>query len=274
MATVAERLAEVEGKIASSWALKARIEYEIEFKERVKSEILIYTTKLAIAALMLLSGTGYLFIKSAVLEIYESENKRIISDLKEKYDNNLADEKLRFEWKRHHDYGKNYIYLTDVYWNSDIGDKQKKRALIEKHFSNANTYFLYAMRTDPQQATTYWELGELHYSYSKKYEQSDWFDPEKALYFYQQASKLYTEIEISHGWRADAYKAIGTIYFDLAQTTVKDNEITNNLVISREYISKARNDYVKAVPESREYNKDRLIEVDNLLMKLSKLLRK
>lgn len=272
MANIEERLAEIEGKIASSWALKARPEYEAEFKERIKGEVLAHTTKLAIAALIFLSGAGYLFIKSAVLDVYETENQKVISDLKAKYENNLADERARFEWKRYHDYGKNYIYLAGFYWNSGIGDEQKKKDMIAKQFSNAKTYFLYAMRADPQQATTYWELGELHYSYPKKYAQPDWIDTDKALRFYQQAAKLYTEAEISSGWRADAYRLIGKIYFEQVQTATKDNEANKNLAASRDYLSKARDDYVKAIPESRDYNKDGLVEVDDMLEKLPKLL--
>lgn len=271
MENIEERLAEIEGKIASSWALKTRSEYEAEFKERIKSEVLSHTTRLAIAALIFLSGAGYLFIKSAVLDIYQTENQKVISDLKAKYESNIADERARFEWKKHHDYGKNYIYLAGFYWDSEIGDEKKKKAMIAKQFQKAKTYFLFAMRADPQQATTYWELGELHYSYPKKYGQPDWIDTDKALHFYQQAAKLYTESEISKGWRADAYRLIGKIYFDQVRTATKDNEANKYLETSREYLSKALDDYVKAIPESREYNKDGLTEVDDMLQKLPKL---
>lgn len=272
MKNIEERLAEIEGKVASSWALKTCSEYEAEFKERIKSEALAHTTKLAMAALIFLSGAGYLFIKSAVIDVYQAENQKVISDLKAKYESNLADERARFEWKRHHDYGKNYIYLAGFYWDSGKGDEQKKKAMIAKQFSKAETYFWFAMRADPQQATTYWELGELRYSYPKKYGQPDWTDTGKALHYYLQAAKFYTEPEISKGWRADAYRLIGKIYFDQAQTATKDNEATKNLETSHEYLSKALDDYVKAIPESREYNKDGLTEVDTMLQRLPKLL--
>lgn len=270
MATIEEQLAKIEGQLASSWALKARSEYEVEVKEHIKNEILAYTTKLAIAALIMLSGAGYLFIKSAVHEVYATENQKVISDLNAKYENNLADERARFEWKRYHDYGKNYIYLAEFYWNSTAGDKNKNKALIAKQFSNANTYLLYAMRADPQQATTYWELGELHYSYAKQYEQPDWVDNNKALHFYQQAAKFYTETEISRGWRADAYRLIGKIYSSQAGGTSNGDEVKKSRETSLKYLSMAREDYANVIPESREYNKDRLTEVDTLLVKFPK----
>lgn len=267
MTNIDERLAEIEGKIASSWALKTRTEYEAELKDRIKSEVLAHATKLAIAALIFISGAGYLFIKSAVLDVYHDENQRVISDLKAKYESNLADERARFEWKRYHDYGKNYVYLAGFYWDSGLGDDQKRKAMIANQFSKAETYFSFAMRTDPQQATTYWELGELFYSYPRKYGQVDRINTDKALHFYQQAVKLYSDGEIAKGWRADPYRMIGKIYLEQAQKAVKEKEISEKISSSREYLSKARDDYVKAVPESRDYNKDGLAEVDEMLQK-------
>lgn len=170
MASLDERIAEIEAKMASSWALKTRAEYEVEFRDRVKNEVLAHATRLAIAALIFLSGAGYLLIKSVVTDVYQSENQKVVADLKSRYDINLAEERARFEWKRHHDYGKSYVYLALQEWNSAGLDDQKKKALIGTQFPIARTYFMYAMRADPQQATTYWELGELHYSYAKKYD--------------------------------------------------------------------------------------------------------
>lgn len=159
----------MEAQIASSWALRTRTEFETEFKDRIKNEILGFTVKVGISALILLGGAGYLFIKSANTEVYQGQNKQVISDLKAKYEENLAEERTRFEWKRQHDYGKNYIYLAEFYWNSEITNAEKKKTLISQQFSRAETYLNYAMRCDPQQATTYWEQGELHYTYPKKF---------------------------------------------------------------------------------------------------------
>jgi hypothetical protein len=267
MASVDERIAEIEGKMASSWALKTRAEYEGEFRERVKNEVLAHATKLAIAALIFLSGAGYLLIKSVVTDVYQSENQKLVADLKARYDNNLAEERARFEWKRYHDYGKSYVYLAGQDWNSGALDDQRKKSLVGTHFPIAKTYFMYAMRADPQQATTYWELGELHYSYAKKFEQPDWISVDKALHYYEQAAKLYTQTEIASGWRADAYRLIGKIYYEKAQAAAKP-EADKYLAVSRESFNNARSDYVKAIPESRDYNKDGLTEVDDMLVKL------
>jgi hypothetical protein len=266
--TADERLAKIEGQLASCWALYTREEYESQFRERVKNEVLSYVTKVGISILVLLGGAGYLFIKSAVLDIYENQNEKIISDLRNKYENNLADQRSKFEWKRNHDYGKNYIYLAEFYASSDI-KLDHKRKLLEKQFTRANTYFMYAVRADPTQATTYWELAELHYSYPHDYDAPAWIDQDRALYYYEKAANLYSEIEISRGWRADPYRLIGLIHLERARATNDVAAQNKEIASSQEYLIKARDDYMRAIPESRDYNKQHLEEVEDLIVKIN-----
>ena len=262
-----ERLAEIEGKLASSWALKTRTEYENEFRQYIKNELLSYTTKLVIAALVLISGAGYLFIKSAILEVYQSQNKELIDNLKAKYELNLGAERKRFEWRRHHDYGKTYIYFAKLYYDNFIGSNippQKKIELVSHQFDRAETYFEYAMRADPEEATTYWELGELYYTYAKDYGLPARVDPNKALYYYELAIKSYSDAEISKGWRGDPYRVAGKIYLEWAKDSSKNHETC--LSKAKEYLNAARGEYTKAIPESRDYNAERIKEVDDLLL--------
>lgn len=60
---------------------------------------------------------------------------------------------------------------------------------------------------------------------------------------------------------------MGKIYYEKAQAAGKP-DAEKYLAASRDAFKNARIDYVKAIPESRDYNKDGLTEVDDMLIKL------
>jgi len=125
------------------------------------------------------------------------------------------------------------------------------------------------MRCDPQQPTTYWELGELNYTYPKKWCRPELVDVTKAIYYYKLASKLYPEFDVLRGWRADAYRMIAKIELEKAKMTDNTEEAAKTRTTALEHLEKARDEYTNAIPESREYNKNNLAEVDEMRMELT-----
>jgi len=266
---VDERLAAIEAQLASSWALRTRTEYEADVRSRMKSELLSYVTTLVVSAFVLLGSAGYIFLRSAIVDVYHTENDKIIGDLRAKYDTDVLQQHTDFEWKRYDDYGKNYVYLAEFYSNSGVTD-ERKAELLRKQFSRAKIYFTYAIRTDPRQASTYWELGELYYSYPKEYGLPEWVDINRALNYYEEGSKLFSEAEVSRGWRGDTYRMIGRLKLEQAKALRKEDDISRLVSSAQEYLVRSRDDYVHAIPESREYNSQHAVEVDELLISLSK----
>jgi len=210
-----------------------------------------------------------LFMKAAVVDIYENENDKIVADLRQKYDNILTAQHAEFEWKRNHDYAKNYIYLAQFYANSDI-DPQKRQTLLNLQFQRASTYFLYALRSDPKQATTYWELGELRYTYARDYGELSWVDLDRAFDYYNQAVSLYTDTEVAQGWRGDPYLQMGKISVERAQEAKDPSAAAQQITIAKDYLTRAREEYKAAIPESRDYNQGHIDECENLLMEIEK----
>src|SRR4051794_1604330 len=103
------RLAAIEGKMASSWALQTKDDYEKTFKDGIKDDMRGFIVRLAISAVLVLGGVGYVFIKSAVTDAYESRNKEAIADLQRNYEARLKLDQTRYDWSRFHNYGKDLI---------------------------------------------------------------------------------------------------------------------------------------------------------------------
>lgn len=264
--TLEERIAKLEGRMASSWACQTRDEYETRLKDGVKQELISYVTKIVISGVIALGGAGYLYMKSAVTDVYQTENKKSIADLKARYETNLMDEQRRFEWERNHDYAKNYIYLAEFYFNSAL-ESNKKNRLVKKALDRANTYFEYAMRADTDQASTYFELGELNYTYPKKFNINSNVDISKAYTFYERSINLYTEAEVSEGWRADSLRMMGILRLTQASKVKEEEKKREMLNSAVNFLRKAQEEYAVAIPESASYNHQRMKEtIDNLVL--------
>ncbi len=80
-----EDVARLEAEIAGSWALKSRHEYEVGIREGLKSELSTYAAKIAIAAVIFVGGVGAIFIKSVIIDVYQSHNEKAISDVRSRY---------------------------------------------------------------------------------------------------------------------------------------------------------------------------------------------
>jgi hypothetical protein len=264
--TIEERLAELEGKAASSWALKAVPEYEAGLREQFKGEILNFNLKLAAGVLLALVGVGYVGIKTAILAVYEQKDQQTFAGLQSQFDQSLKELQAGTEWNKLHDYAKNYIYLADFDWNAypDENDRHKR---IKHDLDRAEHYFNLALRTDRQQATSYWELAELRYTYAMEYNAGT-LDRDAALSNYQRAIDSYSEPEIGKGWRAEALLKVGTIYSEKAEVAHDVKEKQNFKRLARNSLERAIHDYSHTVYESGEDTSKHSDQAKKLLLEI------
>lgn len=268
-----QRLSKLEGVIASSWATCTKDEYEKEFKSNCKQDIMIFVGRALVGITLFLAGVGYVYVKAVVSDVYDSKNKEVIAGLQSKYDAQAKLDKDRFEWQRNHNFGTNFIHLAEFYSHvkdEAIDASEKQKALAEV-FNKAEQYFQYALNHDMNQGSTYWELGQLHYSYPIKYGFGAFFNKDLAVSNYEEAIKHYTQDEIGKGWRADSYKMLGKIYLENSQTTTTANSQIEILNKAEEVLRKAKADYQSSIPESKKDNKPKVDEVDNLLADVTRL---
>lgn len=218
------------------------------------------------AAIALLAGAGFVFIKYAVNQTFQEENKELISKLESSYNKQITRTDDNFEWRRFHDYGKDYVYLAKLYSLAPL-DKADKEKHVHGLFSEANSYFKKSLAHGDMHASTYWELGELRYSYPMSMELTSEVDLLEAIRFYKEASTRYTSIEIEKGWRAEAYYKIGACYFDLAQDKSPDNKLLEEYKKhATEYLQKADNDYSKIHDQNDERTRSNIGHISKLLI--------
>jgi hypothetical protein len=263
--SIDERLAEIEGTLASSWALRTRDEYEADVRERLKMDLISYVTKLALAALIFLGGVGVLFVKSAIQDVYRAENDKVISDLRGRYDRILTEQNVKFEWKRHHDYAKSYIYFARFYADSEIkNDKIAER--IRGQIQKARMYLHFALDQDPTQAISYWELAETYNTYPKEFGDLTDVDLSLALENYSLAAAHYSVADVAKGWRADAYREIGKLYIDRSSSRARVAAAQDDVNLAYTYLQRAREEYQNAIPDSEFDRNAHLREVESLLI--------
>ena len=245
--TPAERVAELERQLARCLAFADRSAFETGFRRRVKKSLLRYVTGLVLVSLAIFCIVGYLFIKLATLDVFGSQHQQIIVDLSSRCDGSVLKGKKQFDWNKQHHYGAKYAALAEFYSRSPFGDQLGEQ--ISAIFARARTYLEYALRIDREQATTHFELGELDYSYPKKYKKSDLVKPDEALEHYRDAASFCSPAETARGLRADADRMIGTIYFDAAEKAHEPKPAWLFWKAS-EYLHLARREYAYA--ESNE----------------------
>src|ERR1700680_639754 len=121
-----ERLSKVEARLASSWALRPRSEFETDFRARIKRDLLLYAGGVIPTPMTVVWLGAYLFIRAATLDVYGSQHQQIISDLHQRSENSVAKGRTQFGWGKQHRYGAKYASLLDFYFRSYIGAKQKQ----------------------------------------------------------------------------------------------------------------------------------------------------
>jgi hypothetical protein len=272
-----ERIAKLEGRFANSWATHSREEYETAFRSSCNQEIMNYVTKVVIAAVLFLVGSGYFFIRSSIrsatLEVFHDKNEALIRELKSEVDKEINEARADYAWQRFHDYGIQYRYNAELFEKVPVTviPEAIKRKYYLRAFGKMAEYYNSALARDPKKGQSYYELAQLHYDLAEKFGLTDteFFRPEAALQEYQLASDYYDNFEKDLGWRADAYKHIASINLEKAEKSTDPRAKNEYTEKSSQYLEKAKHDYERA-QDSLDV-RDGLNETNTLLSRIESM---
>lgn len=260
-----ESLAKLRAEYANSWALHTKDDFELGFARDIRNEIQGTISKWAFGAVVLLLGAGALFIKYSVSQVFRDENEKLVTEFSEKYDRQLERLQDNFEWRRFHDYGKNYVYLSELYLDSPVEPLLKTERIVG-HLNTAEQYFLRALQHGDRHSSTYWELGELYYSYPLKLNVPRRLDPPKAIEHYGQAANRYTQIEIGKGWRAECYIRMAEAYLHMVKATEDGVSAQAHHGKAVELLNLASSDYAGMEDQSGPNNQKNMRRLQALLV--------
>lgn len=266
--TLEEKIAVIEARMKSHWALQTDEEFADSYIVKIRNELHSSILKMAIGAIVLLAGSGFVFIKYAVNEQFNSQNEKLKQRLERSYSAEVEKTYNNFEWRRFHDYGKDYVNLAELYSKSPI-EVEKKRQEVKKHLNEAEKYFRDALSHGDMHASTYWELGELYYTYRLDMGLMHEVDKVKAVQKYMDAANRYTEVEVSKGWRAEVYYRIGLVYWDLTDdSAISDQQRSGYIKQAKHYLELAKNEYSRFSHLTDDRSKDNIEGISDLLGKI------
>jgi hypothetical protein len=257
---LSKRIASLEGRFASSWACQTREEYEKAIKQDLKQEIIGYLVKISVGLLIFLGGAGTVLINLMIQSTYQRENAAMIKDLRARYDAHVNDDRTRLEWERFHNYGVAYRYLGELYSASPVPEDAKQKKL-QDILDRAKTYYELALRTDPKQPTTYFELGQIYHTYPIKFGVPSWIRDQDAINEYQRAIDYFTKDDVSRGWRAQAR----TMLAEVELNGVGSKPDKASLDAAEKQLQQARAEYASAISEVSSYNREYSATNDKLL---------
>ena len=246
---IEKKLVQLRAEYAGSWALHTKEDFEMGFRQEIRNEsqgsrndLQGALVRWAVGAIVLLIGAGYVYVKQAVTDVFKDQNTKLIAEFGEKYQAELAMQRDNFEWRRFHDYGKNYVYMAQLYFDSPISDESMKTKRVIYNLEEAQRYFNDALQHGNMHASTYWELGELSYSYPIRLNVPVRIDLRKAIGNYQQAAARYTQLEIDKGWRGEAYLKIANVLFELGEQKLSRSAKDPDFLEAKSYLKKASDD--------------------------------
>lgn len=259
-----ENIARLRGEYASSWALHTKNDFTKLFSQEIRNELQSKMLKWAIGVIALLAGTGAIFIKYTVIQTFKDENSKLVRELYQKDEAQASALQESFQWSRFHDYGKDQVYLATLYGDSPV-EPDLKLKRIAKALDEAEQYFLQALQHGKTHASTYWELGELAFTYPNSLSYTARIDVDKAIQRYQQAADRYTQPEIDAGWRAEAYLRIGKAYLYSARQSPENSHFASE---AKKMLLKASADFANLNDQSSSRRRDDIDETQRLLSQL------
>ncbi|HEY5813308.1 MAG TPA: hypothetical protein VIT23_11725 [Terrimicrobiaceae bacterium] len=265
-----ENIAQLRGEYASSWALHTKNDFTKIFSQEIRNEIQGKMLRWSLGLIALLAGSGVIFIKYTVIQTFKEENSKLVRELYQQDEAQAAALQENFQWSRFHDYGKDQVYLATLYGDSPVEPKLKVER-IGKALDEAEHYFLQSLQHGTRHASTYWELGELAFTYPLSLSYTPRIDINKAIQRYQQAADRYTQPEIDAGWRAEAYLRIGKAYLYSLNQSPENRYFASE---SQKMLLKAKADFASIKNQSSARTRDGVDEVQELLSELEKTLAK
>jgi hypothetical protein len=259
-----ERVAKIELRMKTHWALQSDQEFAETYVQRVRNDLTQSIAKMALGAVVLLAGSGFVFIKYAVNEQFSTENGKLIKKLEGAYDEKVEMTDSNFEWRRFHDYGKDYVNLAELYSLAPLETSLRDEKVRSK-LDEAARYFRKALAHGNMHASTYWELGELLYSYPLKMHLSAEVDRKQAIQHYLDAVDRYTKVEIAKGWRAEASYKVGAIYWELHGMETDEKKRANHREEAKRHLIEAKNGYAKIADQRDERTQSNIAAISRTL---------
>lgn len=258
-----EKIAVLRAEYAGSWALRTRDDFELGFVKEIKAELLGTMFKWALGTVVLLLGSGALFIKYTVIQTFREENDQLVHEIQKNTDRQVDLMNSSYEWRRYHDYGKDYIYLAGLYFDSPLDTTVKARK-VASNLDEAEGYFNKALRQEGAHASTYWELGELYFGYPLRYDVPQRMDLRKAISYYKNAIDRYGQAEIRNGWRAQCYLRLAEAHGKLLEKSAGQSQV--DWEDTKAALEKANQDFSDL--EDQAEHKDDIQRVRDLLLSM------
>ncbi len=265
---LSQRIANLEGRFAGSWACQTREEYEKAIKQDLKQEIVGYLTKIVVGLVIFLGGAGALLINIVIESTFERQNAAMVKDLQARYDAHVKEDLTRLEWERFHNYGVTYRYLAELYSASPVPEDAKKKKL-QDIFDRAKTYYDLALKVDPKQPTTHFELGQIYHTYPIKFGLQSWKKDQDAIDEYQRAIDFMAYDDVSKGWRAEALTMLAQTELDTYLSSSAANRHRQLLDTIEGQLEQASFEYTVALKEVTTYNRDYTDTNSNLLKEVA-----
>lgn len=260
---IRKRISKLEARNNAHWALQTEDDFVNQYIDRAKIEFQRTIIRIAIAAFVLLGGAGAVFVEHSIHKTFKNQNAQLVKELQDSYTNRIALTNNNFEWRRFHDYGKDYVNLAKLYNEVELPIAEKKVKILDL-LKEAEKYFKDALSHGDMHASTYWERGELLYGYPLEFGFIDNVNRLKAIEMYKAAAKRYTLVEIAKGWRAEAYLRIGTVYWELAQSNQNRDEFSDFRKRSLKHLNMASDGYAEnphLTDDRSKANIDKIIDL-------------
>lgn len=263
-----ERTAQMQARMNSHWAFQTDDEFVNSYLLKLRNELQSSIFKMAVGAIVLLAGSGFIFIKYAVNEHFNNQNEMLKNKLQTSYNQQIEKTDNNFEWRRFHDYGKNHVNLARIYSKAPL-EEEVKETQVHDLLNEAEKYFKDALSHGEMHASTYWELGELDYSYPIEMGLKNEVDKLRAIQRYKDAISRYTEVEVSKGWRSEVFFRIGSVYLDLADDHgVREPLRAKYSSSASAYLKKAKNEYARHAYLTDNRSKGNVERISDLLAKI------
>jgi hypothetical protein len=195
-----------------------------------------------------------------------------VQDLHAQYAAQVKEDRRRIDWQRYHNYGVTYRYLAQLYSLSALRPDSKKQDHLDDLFAHAKTYYDLALRKDPSQSSTHFEIAQLYYTYANDFDVPKWKKSEAAFEEYQRAVDLAPPDEIANGWRAQSLTMMGAIELDGYRSVSQSFPKRESLLKDAEAkLKQAKADYEKANPEVHDYMQPYAKRTSDLLAEIDKI---
>ena len=259
-----ERLVKLEAKVNSHWVFHTPDEFNERYINQIKSGLNQSIIRTTLTAIIILFGAGAAFINSIIKQTFDEESKELAERLTSEYQ--IKSDKIRddFEWRRFHDYGTDFIQLARLYSKTPM-DSTLMKVEIHELLKNAEGFFQQALEHGTIHASTYWEMGQIRYTYPIEFGIEEEVDLVQAKKNFELAVLRYKESEVAKGWRAECYIKLAEVNLRLSNGAERSApDMAHHKANACELLLKARNELARVSDQTQPNLKGNIQRVAQL----------